>query len=336
MNGTAPDDAEIPLRGAPKEGWRWQDNELSVLFEPIIGRTASAVYCHLTGKAFGNKITYTLRGLAVEMKRSRTTIWRAIAVLEHIGLVRIRAGGGNQESECWLVDLKKLAASLGASHDRRRSSFVLPPKRIEELRGRVAVLLTAMQKKSKPGRTTEVPERADSGHCGCANLFLLDSKRDASVSPKNQQRSSEEMQTGSYLLLQNTSLQNIPSPNPPSQDSEAQKDKDSPDEDQPDEPLKSARRALTGVMNDMRAHLLDTSRPPVPHLANGAAEWDKFGLNSLALEAAAWRGKVLVLTLSAHDPAAARSGLERYRKKWDAALRKWYECEVDVTVQETQ
>ena len=65
--------------------------------------------------------------------------------------------------------------------------------------------------------------------------------------------------------------------------------------------------------------LLDTNRPPAPRLVNGFAEWKKFGFGSLAVEAAAWRGKVLALTLSAHDPAAARRGLERYCKKWETA-----------------
>ncbi len=57
-------------------------------------------------------------------------------------------------------------------------------------------------------------------------------------------------------------------------------------------------------MNDLRDHLLDTSRPPAPHLVNGADEWKK--LDSLAVERATWRGEVLVLILSAHNPVAAR------------------------------
>jgi hypothetical protein len=115
----------------------------------------------------------------------------------------------------------------------------------------------------------------------------------------------------------------------------AEEDKDSPDEDEPDELLKCARRIFTGVMNELEDDLFNASRPPARHLANGFADWQQFGFRSLAVEAAAWHGEVLMLVLSASDPAAARRGLERYRKQWKVALRKWYECEVDVNVQET-
>jgi|ERR1035437_130811 hypothetical protein len=47
---------------------------------------------------------------------------------------------------------------------------------------------------------------------------------------------------------------------------------------------------------------------PAPHLAKGAANWEEFGFNSLAVEAAEWHGKVLTLVLSASDLAAARPG----------------------------
>ncbi|MDE3202270.1 MAG: hypothetical protein KGN79_15265 [Acidobacteriota bacterium] len=78
---------------------------------------------------------------------------------------------------------------------------------------------------------------------------------------------------------------------------------------------------------------MNTSRPPVPHLANGGVEWEEFGLNSLAVEAAAWRGEVLALVLSAPDPAATRRGLGKYRRTWEAIIRKWYACEVQVDLQ---
>jgi hypothetical protein len=89
-------------------------------------------------------------------------------------------------------------------------------------------------------------------------------------------------------------------------------------------------------MKDMGSHLLDTSRPPNPHLTNGFAEWQEFGFNSLAVEVAARRGEVLALVLSATDLAAVRYGLDKYRKKWEAALRKWYECEVHVELKQAQ
>lgn len=181
MSHPVPDDSENapPLRGSPTEGWRWQDNELSCLFEPIIGPAASALYCHLTGKAYRDKVTYTLRSLAAEMKQSRTTVWRSLAVLNEIGMVRIRRGGGSQESECYLVNLKKLAVSLGASYDRRAASYVLTPSRSGELREQIKAMQCAMQSNYTQGQETQLASDQGGG-----NLFLLDSKRDAGVSPE--------------------------------------------------------------------------------------------------------------------------------------------------------
>jgi hypothetical protein len=212
---------------------------------------------------------------------------------------------------------------------------VLPPNRIEELSGEVAILLTTMQKKPKSGRETEAADRTDFGHQGCANLFLLDSKRDAAVSPERHHWSARESQVGFHLIQQNTKPQKIPSPTP-SQEHESQKAKDSPDEDEPEPLLKLARAAFTGPMNDFGDHLFDSSRPPAQHLANGAGEWEEFGFDSLAVEAAAWCGEVLVLVLSAYDPAAAERGLYKYRKTWEPSLRKWFECEVQVELRQAQ
>jgi hypothetical protein len=259
-----------------------------------------------------------------------------MAALKHIGMVRINPGGGNQESECALVDLKKLAVHLGASKDRKRASYVLPPDRIEDLRSEIAALHTSMQKKPKSGCKAEALDRKSSGNRDCANLFLLDSKRDISVSQKRRQRSSEETQTGSHLILKKTTHQNIPTPNPPIHHGELWKTKDSPDEDGPDVLLKWASDRFNAVIDDMRAHLLDTSRPPNPRFANGASEWGKFGFGSLAVYAAARRGEALALVLSASDPAAAHEGLKKYHRTWEPSLRKWYGCEVLWEVQETK
>lgn len=325
----------IPLRGTPTKGWRWQDNELSIVFQPIIGPPASALYCHLTGKAYNDIIRYTLRGLAAETKRSRTTVWRALAVLTNIGMVRIRAGGGNQGSECSLVDLKKLAVSLGASYNRQSASYVLLPSRVEELRSQIASLLITMQGKHEERQDSRISSLEDLAHSSVADLFLLDSKRDAGVFPKKHRRSTGETQAGVHLLQQDTRFKNVPTPTP-SHEYEAQEPKDSPDEDETEALLRWAQIKFTGVMKDMASHLLDTSRPPVPHLANGFADWQEFGLNSLAVERAAWRGGTLVLFLSASDLAAARRGLEKYDRTWNASLRKWFDCEVDVELRQAQ
>ncbi|MFZ0662410.1 MAG: hypothetical protein WAM66_06945, partial [Acidobacteriaceae bacterium] len=113
------------------------------------------------------------------------------------------------------------------------------------------------------------------------------------------------------------------------------KDKGPPDEDEPDPHLKWAVAVFTGVMNDLGDYLFDTSKPPNPHLVNGADQWTRFGFNSLAVEAVEWRGETLLLVLSARYPAAARSGLEKYRRKWDESLQKWFGCKVYCELRDT-
>jgi hypothetical protein len=169
---------------------------------------------------------------------------------------------------------------------------------------------------------------------GFHSLFSV-SQRDANVSHLLRPRATRETQTGTHLLLEEGRIEEVPSPTP-SHGFEANEAKDSPDEDGPDADLRWARIKFTGVMNDMCDHMFDTSRPPNPRFEDGAAEWEKFGLNSLAVERVAWRGEVPVLVLSANDPAAARRGLEKYHRKWDASLRKRFDCEVWVELQQAQ
>jgi hypothetical protein len=84
---------------------------------------------------------------------------------------------------------------------------------------------------------------------------------------------------GTNLIREERRTEEGPTPTPGHQ-SEAQNDKDSPDEDEPDGLLKSARAKFTGVMNDLGDYLLDTSRPPAPHLVNGSADWEEFGFTN--------------------------------------------------------
>ena len=121
-----------------------------------------------------------------------------------------------------------------------------------------------------------------------------------------------------------------------SHDCEAQIQKSLSNEEKTRALLKWARDRFNGAIDDMRVHLLDTNRPQISGLANGYADWQEFGFNSLAVEAAEWRGKTLMLVLCASDPAAAQPGLYKYRKKWEAGLRKWFDCEVHVEVQQAR
>jgi hypothetical protein len=255
-----------------------------------------------------------------------------MAILEQIGMVRIRKAGGCQPSECSLVDLKKLAAHLGASKSKKLASYVLAPGRAKELKSQIAALRTSMEVKH---RTANEPRSASGGklaHPGATDLFLLDSKRDAIGSQKRRQHSTRETQMGTHLIREERRIENAPSPTP-SLEREPSTPKSLSSEDEKQEPPKWACDSFNGAVDEIRDHLLDTNRPSKPHLANGYADWEKFGFNNLAVEAAERRGEVLVLTLSASDPAAARLGLAKYHRKWDECLRTWFGCEVRVELQ---
>lgn len=88
--------------------------------------------------------------------------------------------------------------------------------------------------------------------------------------------------------------------------------------------LHAVRDAWTGVVDGVRRHLL-SDRPERDHLASGAEEWRRWSFDSLAVaDADRKRNGRLWLTLHARDPDAARRGLEKYRRTWEAQLRRWY------------
>ena len=100
----------IPLRSQPVKRFCCLDNEASEIFQPIIGAAAFAIYAGLLRKAIkGPEVSYTTRRVAAETSLSTTTVWRELRVLEHVGMVRLRAGGGNRDSICQFLDLKELA-----------------------------------------------------------------------------------------------------------------------------------------------------------------------------------------------------------------------------------
>jgi hypothetical protein len=267
---------------------------------------------------------------------SPTSVARAIQILDLVGLIKRLPTSGNRKSTCQLFDVKALAESHGAMRPRGSSHFELPEPTRERLEAQVRAIRQCQQAKPKARVLNSGKMNAEIVTLSGFQSHFSVSQRDATVSHLIRQRATRETQTESHLIQQEGRIEEGPTPTPtPSESGAAQKDKDSPDEDEPD-PLQLATHAFIGVMNDLGDHLFDTSRPPAPHLANGAADWEAFGLNSLGVEAAAWRGEALELVLSASDPAAALRGLEKYRKNWEAALRKWYGCEVKIALVKAQ
>jgi hypothetical protein len=330
--GASPRNREIgiALRDKPTPGYCWQDNELYDVYQPIIGTLATHVYANLSRKAYGAEVRYSLSLVKTWSRLSRSSVWRALGILELIGMVRLRSRGGNQESVCELIDLKELAKYHGAKWNKQTASYALSNEIADELRAKVEALQNDRSgKKLADGELNHAAAKEAFSNEGRIVLLPV-SQRDASVSPERHQRSTRETEARPHLLLQDTRIQDTPSPTP-SHEPETPIPKYLSNEDE--KLLQCARTLFTGLIDDLRAHLLDTSKPPHPNLANGFADWQNFGFNSLAVEAATKRGNVLVLSLSAFDPAAAQRGLEKYRRKWEASIREWFGCKVQIIFQ---
>jgi DNA-binding transcriptional ArsR family regulator len=329
MSGASTDNAGIPPRREVKAPFFQIGKEVLDVFLPIMGADCLTIYAHFASEVFFDpSLKHNVRDLASTTSLSRSTVSRSLEILEHLRLVKVIRFGGSRDSECRLLDSWVVASCLGAQYDSNTHSYSIPRQTVQRLEAEVKAIRDRQQ-----GKWCKSNFHDSSNACG--NHPISVSQRNAVVSPERRQRTTRGTRARSHLIREERTIGNIPTPTPSHDDGEAQKDKSSSDEDELDPLLRWAQIKFTGVMNDLGDHLLDTSRPPTPHLVNGAADWKEFGYNSLAVEATVRQGEVLVLRLSASDPAAARRGLERYRKTWEAALRKWYEGEVDVNVQET-
>jgi hypothetical protein len=169
---------EVKLRDKRRPGHCWQDNELYDVFQPIVGAQAVSVYVNLTRDCYGEtRVSYTLRKLADAMSVSRAAVWRNLAVLESVGVLRLIRGKGSGESSCELCDLKDAAEALGGVYNSRRSSFVLPEEKLAELRARVASVRESMQGKRQPEAVPVCVSQRDAN--SEESLAAPESRRDA-------------------------------------------------------------------------------------------------------------------------------------------------------------
>jgi hypothetical protein len=323
-NGKSAHSHGIRMRGKPSGKFCWQDNETYDVFQPIIGPYGIALYTNLSRNAYDEKVKYTLRGLAKATSQSKSTVDRNLKVIEHVGMVRLTTNGGNRESLCELLNLKDRVQSWGTPIEQARMIHQLVEE-VKTLRRHLAGKIESMpesQLASLQGRAQGVGGK----------LFLSHSQRDASVSLDARQRPAGETRKGSHLLLQDTTPQNV-SPPTPSHSEESLKGKGSSNDDKTEDLVIWARTKFTGVIDDLRGNLFETNRPQSSHLANGGADWQQFGFGSLAVEAVIERAGGIVLTISANNPAAAQAGIDKYSRRLNASLRKWYECEVEVIFQ---
>jgi hypothetical protein len=301
-------------------------NEILDVFQPIMGPHCFTIYSLLARRAFKNpELKHSLRELAGATKLGASTVSRSLEIMVQLGLVKLVRRGGSQDSECELLNSWEAAKRLEATYEKKSLSCALP----REVRLR-------LEKEVKEIRARQQGKKAQNVRSGalrtCENPSLRVSQRDASVSLVRRQRSTRETQTGTHLLLEKRRIEKVPSPTP-SHERTMQSPKDFPNEREPALLLKWATDRFNGVIDNMRAHLLDTGKPLNAHLANGYAEWQQFGFGSLAVEAAAMGGNVLTLVLSASDAAAAREGLKKCHRVWDAGIREWFGDDVEVKLE---
>ncbi len=289
------------------------------IFQPNMPPACFGVYSVLARRDnFTLNPNNSMRKLAVAANVSPAMASRAIETLVYLELIERSRHGGSQPDSYKLLDPWEAAKKWGAVYQNKSVSYALSQENRQSLKARVEAIQAGQ-------RGTQTVSETVSG-----------------VSPETRQRFSgkrqrarSETQMGSHLLQEERRIEEDPPPTPArsiaaqKSNGSSEESKDSPDEDEPDPPLRWARIKFTGLMKDMGSHLLETNIPRVPHLANGADDWREFGLDSLAVEAAEWRGEKLALVLSASDPAAARRGLVKYHRTWGASLGKWYQCEVE-------
>ncbi len=318
---------------SPNKGFFWLDNELVDLFQPLIGTHASAVYNALVRQYHaGEPLKLTTRALAKAAKCSGAMVSRAVELLQYVGMVGVRRGGGNQPNAYDLFDLKALARHLGATSNRSGTAYSFPAHVRTQLQNEIAAL------KSKQAGKHPVSSAESSSHPAAVvvvseDLLPCTSHGHAGASPEKRQCTTRETQNGSHLLLQNTRLQDSLYPTL-THEPEAERQKTFPNEVGTRDGLYWARVKFTGVMKDMADHLF-ASRPSLPHLTNGAADWEDFGFGSLSIVRVSWRDDTVFLVVAASDPVATQRGLQKYSRKWEASLRKRYESEVQVELQLT-
>ncbi len=310
-------------RGETREGDRpaffQLGNETLDVFQPIMGPHCFTIYAHLVRRAFRDpELKHSVWDLKKATNLGVATISRSCEVLEHLGLIELTRCGGSQKSKCKLLDPVEAAERLGSTYQKRTLSWSLPTEIRQRLEGEVEEIRRRQQGKPVHGELSLRQSVSDTV-----------SQRNACVPPTISQPVARETQSGLHLLEEEIRTEEDPSPTP-SQRGQSQYATGLPDEDGPYPDLRWACVKFTGVIDEMRDHLLETSRPQVRNLVNGAADWSEFGFNSLAVEAARSCGDVLVLTLSASDATATRRGLDKYHRTWERSLGEWFQCEVRV------
>jgi hypothetical protein len=179
---------QIGLRDQRKPGYCWQENELYDAFLPIIGAMPAHVYAQATRYCYKTTARFSLREMADSSGISKDTVRRSLLVMQEIGMLRARDGAPGKAAEYELVDLKDLAAHLGAQYDRKRASYIFPAAIAAALRNKVQAVLGKSQGKTVSVRDSSSRVRGSATVSQRDSLFVENgcesvSRRDATVSP---------------------------------------------------------------------------------------------------------------------------------------------------------
>lgn len=324
MSDRGPKNVEYPERGKKSSHpFFWIGHDAFDLYVPIMGPDCFTVYSYFARRYHSDPtLKHDIRSLAQSCGMSPSTALRACEVLEHLRLLKLRRFRGSRQSECQLFDSGAAAERLGAKYDPEMKSYRFPAQVSERLHSEIHGIRERQQGHAKGAKAATIL---------CGNLPLRVSRRNTSVSPEKRQRATRETQAGTHVIRKEKRSERTPTPTPtPSDSGRPQTEETDSDKDEPGGLLRWARMRFTGVINDMRNHLLDTNVPPIPRLQNGYQDWNESGFGHMAIEGAKFHGGVLALAISAPDPAAARWGLEKYRRTWDESIRRWFEGDVRV------
>jgi hypothetical protein len=178
---------QIGLRDRRKPGHCWQDNELYDAYQPVIGSLPVLVYVQATRHCYGSMAKFSLRSMAESSGISKDTVRRALLIMQEIGMLRACGGAPGRAAEYELVDLKDLAAHLGAQYDRRRASYVFPEAIVAELRAKVEKVLGKTQGKTVSVRDSSHSVKRKATVSQRDSLFVEKAaeKADPGVSPRD-------------------------------------------------------------------------------------------------------------------------------------------------------
>lgn len=169
-----------------KPGHSWQDNELYDVFQPLIGPHGVSLYCNLSRRAYGEVLEYSLRELGDKTGMSRMTVARTMAVMEHLGMVRVRIGRGSAAGEFALVDLKDLAEALGARPIQNGKSHLLDAEALTRLRAECAAVRARLDGRGAERTLDGCVPQGDTKDCGKPSVCVPQRDTSAAVVCQNE------------------------------------------------------------------------------------------------------------------------------------------------------